>query len=200
MILKYDYFVKKLNETLFEGSCADLINKIVDNPNRYIGIFRPTKPKTKLIQNITQSHEIKFGDALENIVEEYFNALGFEILDKKLLKEETRDNKEYNIDQLIKKNNIIYIIEQKVRDDHDSTKKFGQFANFESKYFEIARKYENNKVIPIMWFIDDSLKKNRKYYTKQMKEMADFYNCEPKLYYGIEMFSGNETGIVDFPK
>lgn len=200
MILKNDYFVKKLNETLFEGSSADLINKIVDKPYRYIGIFRPTKPRTKLIQNITQSHEIRFGDALENIVEEYFNALGFTILDKKLLKEETKHNKEYNIDQLIKKNNIIYLIEQKVRDDHDSTKKVGQFANFEAKYFEVARKYQNNRVIPIMWFIDDSLKKNRKYYTKQMKEMADFYNCDPKLYYGVEMFSGSETGIVDFPK
>ena len=67
MILEYDIFVNKLNETLFEGSSADLLSKIVSSPDRYVGIFRPTKPKTKLIQNITQSHEIKFGDALENI-------------------------------------------------------------------------------------------------------------------------------------
>lgn len=199
MILKYDYFAKKLNEIVFEGSAAYLLDKIVKNPSRYIGIFRPSKPRTKLIQNITQSHEIRFGDALESIFEDYFRALNFEILDKKLVIKEEKDNKEYNIDQLIKKNNFIYLIEQKVRDDHDSTKKVGQFANFEAKYFEVARKYENNEVIPIMWFIDNSLKKNRKYYTEQMGEMKDFYECNPKLYYGIEIFSESENGIEVFP-
>lgn len=84
MILSYDEFSKKLNDTLFEGSSADLFKKIVNSPDRYVGLFRPTKPKTKLIQNITQSHEIKFGDALENIFEEYFKALGFEMLDTRL--------------------------------------------------------------------------------------------------------------------
>lgn len=199
MILKYNDFISKLNESLFEGSSKDLLSKIATYPDRYVGIFRPTRPKTKLIQNITQSHEIKFGDALENIFEDYFKALDFEILEKRLISKETKDNKDYNIDQLLKKGNTIYLIEQKVRDDHDSTKKAGQFSNFEAKYFEVARKYENNKVIPIMWFIDDCLKKNRKYYSKQMKEMAEFYGCEPKLYYGIEMFSESEDGIKDFP-
>ena len=133
MILEYNTFINKLNETLFEGSSADLLNKIVSSPDRYVGIFRPTKPKTKLIQNITQSHEIKFGDALENIFEDYFRALGFEMLPKRLYARETKDNKDYDIDQLFKKENIIYLIEQKVRDDHDSTKKVGQFSNFRSE-------------------------------------------------------------------
>ena len=103
MILEYNTFVNKLNETLFEGSSADLLSKIVSSPDRYVGIFRPTKPKTKLIQNITQSHEIKFGDALENIFEDYFRALGFEMLPKRLSARETKDNKDYDIDQLFKK-------------------------------------------------------------------------------------------------
>ena len=199
MILEYDTFVNKLNETLFEGSSADLLSKIVSSPDRYVGIFRPTKPKTKLIQNITQSHEIKFGDALENIFEDYFRALGFEMLPKRLSARETKDNKDYDIDQLFKKGDIIYLIEQKVRDDHDSTKKVGQFSNFEAKYFEVTNKYSGDKVIPIMWFIDDSLRKNRSYYLGQMDRMAEFYGCEPKLYYGIEMFSESEKGISDFP-
>lgn len=199
MILEYNTFVNKLNEILFEGSSADLLTKIVGSPDRYVGIFRPTKPKTKLIQNITQSHEIKFGDALENIFEDYFRALGFEILPKRLSAKETKDNKDYDIDQLFKKENTIYLIEQKVRDDHDSTKKVGQFSNFEAKYFEVKNKYSNNIVIPIMWFIDDSLKKNRNYYISQMKKMEEFYGCEPKLYYGVEMFSESEKGISCFP-
>ena len=197
MILEYDTFANKLNKTLFEGSSADLLSKIVNSPDRYVGIFRPTKPKTKLIQNITQSHEIKFGDALENIFEDYFKALGFEMLPKRLSAMDTKDNKDYDIDQLFRKGKIIYLIEQKVRDDHDSTKKIGQFSNFEAKYFEIANKYNENVVLPIMWFIDASLKKNKNYYLMQMREMAKFYGCKPKLYYGIEMFA--ENGISDFP-
>ena len=48
MILDYDFFSNKLNKILFEGSSADLLSKIVCYPDRYVGIFRPTKPKTKL--------------------------------------------------------------------------------------------------------------------------------------------------------
>lgn len=199
MILEYEYFVNKLNEKLFEGSSKDLLEKIVSNPDRYVGIFRPTKPKTKLIQNITQSHEIKFGDALENIFEDYFRKLRFDILPKRLSEQETSDNKVYSIDQLFKKNNTIYLIEQKVRDDHDSTKKVGQFNNFEKKYFEVSRRYSNNEIIPIMWFIDDSLRKNRNYYNNEMNRMAEDYGCSPKLYYGEELFSRNEYGIQDIP-
>lgn len=199
MILSYDEFIKKLNDTLFEGSSADLFKKIVNSPDRYVGLFRPTKPKTKLIQNITQSHEIKFGDALESIFEEYFKFLGFEMLNTRLSSIETKDNKDYDIDQLFRKENIIYLIEQKVRDDHDSTKKVGQFNNFEAKYFEVSNKYEGNEVIPIMWFIDDTLKKNKNYYLQQMEDMAKFYGCSPKLYYGEEIFNNHKDGIKDFP-
>lgn len=40
---------------------------VVKNPNRYTGIFRLSNAKTKLIQNVTQSREIKFGDFMEEI-------------------------------------------------------------------------------------------------------------------------------------
>ena len=121
------------------------------------------------------------------------------MLPKRLSARETKDNKDYDIDQLFKKGNIIYLIEQKVRDDHDSTKKVGQFSNFEAKYFEVSNKYNGNKVIPIMWFIDDSLRKNKNYYLGQMDRMAEFYGCEPKLYYGVEMFSESKNGIRVLP-
>lgn len=199
MIIDYDAFVNKLNTKLFEGRAADLVIKIESSPDRYVGLFRPTTPRTKLIQNVTQSHEIKFGDALEDIMEAYFRVLKFEMLPKKLSERETRDGQTYDIDQLFKKGNVVYLIEQKVRDDHDSTKKVGQFSNFEAKYFEVSCKYKRNEVIPIMWFIDDSLKKNKRYYASQMFEMAEAYGCHPKLYYGGEMFSENKDGIKDFP-
>jgi len=136
-LLNYDYFQDCLNKKLFEDSYSDLFRKIAENPERYIGLFRPTKPKTKLIQNITQSHEIRFGDALEFIFEKYFAALGFTILSKTI----NFMGDVLDIDQLFTDGKKIFLIEQKVRDDHDSTKKRGQFTNFENKYNAVSQCY-----------------------------------------------------------
>ena len=107
MILEYEYFKNTFNSKLFEDSYSDLIKKIADNPERYIGLFRPTKPKTKLIQNITQSHEIRFGDALEFIFERYFEKTGF-LLQEKRFREASGDD--LNIDQLFNKGKNLYMI------------------------------------------------------------------------------------------
>lgn len=191
MILRYSEFIEVFNKKLFEDSYSSLLEKIAKNPERYIGLFRPTKPKTKLIQNITQSHEIRFGDALESIFEIYFSKVGFNILEKRFY----NNDKELSIDQLVRKDNIIYLIEQKVRDDHDSTKKVGQFENFELKYNAIVKRYPTCEVVPIMWFIDDSLNKNKNYYLLQMEEMSHDYSCRPHLFYGESLFEN----LDDFP-
>lgn len=194
MILQYSDFQNWLNEKLFEESYSDLMKKIADNPDRFIGLFRPTKPKTKLIQNITQSHEIRFGDALEYIFERYFEAEGFSLQTKRFY--DTNQN-ELSIDQLFEKDGILYMIEQKVRDDHDSTKKRGQFENFENKYYALTQRYTQYSIVPIMWFIDDSLVKNKKYYQEQMTRMESDYQCDCYLFYGQQMFK-THGGIPAF--
>ncbi|MCL2598884.1 MAG: restriction endonuclease [Firmicutes bacterium] len=161
------------------------MESVANSPNRYIGLFRPTKPTTKLIQNITQSHEIKFGDALEEIFTTYFEVLGYQNLTKRIVLE---NNEIYHIDQLFLQNNIIYMIEQKVRDDHDSTKKRGQFQNFENKFFEVSKRYPSNQIMPIMWFVDKSLVKNKNYYLTEMQRMDKHYQCNASLCYGEQLF------------
>lgn len=194
MILEYEYFKNALNTKLFEDSYSDLIKKIAQYPERYIGLFRPTKPKTKLIQNITQSHEIRFGDALEYIFERYFEATGFHLHTKRFW---TDVDTELSIDQLFSKNNTLYMIEQKVRDDHDSTKKAGQFDNFENKYYALTTRFKDFHIVPMMWFIDDSLVKNKRYYLDRMSGMSADYGCDPKLFYGEQMFD-DYCGIQEF--
>ena len=78
--MKYEKFKNILNHKIFEESKADLIRKFADYPERYIGLFRPTKPKGKIIQNLTQSQEIKFGDAFEIILEEYFKMMKWDVI------------------------------------------------------------------------------------------------------------------------
>lgn len=70
----------------------------------------------------------------------------------------------------------IYLIEQKIRDDHDSAKKRGQFDNFKKKYTTLKKLYPQSNIIATMWFIDESLIKNKKYYTEQ-----SLFNLDPTI-------------------
>lgn len=184
MIIENEEFTKIFNKKIFEDSKLSLLQKLAQYPDRYVGIFRPTKPKIKIIQNITQSHEIKFGDAMEKIIEVYLSNCGYEILDKRMVCEDC----EYNIDQYVQKDNKIYFIEQKVRDDHDSTKKRGQIDNFEKKLEQIIKRNPDKDIEAFFYFIDPSLNKNKNYYHSELKNIEDDYSIKCNLCYGKELF------------
>lgn len=183
--MNYEYFKKIFNETIFEKSKADLLEKISNSPHRYIGLFRPTKPKAKLLQNLLQSHEIRFGDAFEKILEEYLMLKGCKILQKRI----ESDNKEsLYIDQCFQKDGKIYFIEQKVRDDHDSSKKRGQIDNYEKKLNALIKLYGERDLVGIFYFIDPELKKNKNYYSSELKKMQSDYSVDLHLFYGRSLF------------
>lgn len=48
--MDYKKFKKIFNKTIFEKSKADLVRKIATYPERYTGLFRPTKLKAKLFK------------------------------------------------------------------------------------------------------------------------------------------------------
>ena len=120
--IEYNEFVNQLEKTVYKNAKADLLNKVASNPDRYVGIFRPTSPEIKLIQNITQSHEISFGDFVEDIITQYLG-----IFYQNMEKRNLYNGEVILFDQLFKYDGKIFMLEQKMRDDHDSTKKRGQF-------------------------------------------------------------------------
>lgn len=185
MIISYDDFQNKLNEKLSNNIALyyELLIKIINNPYRFIGNFRVTNPKTKLIQYVTQSREILFGNFMEDIISQYLTLMGFIQINKCVGK--SSENKPLMADQLCKDSNTIYLIEQKMRDDHDSAKKRGQFNNFKEKIEALTRRYPNKIIISVMWFIDDGLKKNKKYYNEEISKLS-YQNVYLK--YGKELF------------
>ena len=185
MIMKFEQFKGILNKQIFEESRASLIKKIAEEPQRYLGLFRPTKPKAKILQNLLQSHEIRFGDAFEILIEEYLKMLGYEILDKAFT---TSEGKKLNVDQCFRKNGKIFFVEQKIRDDHDSSKKEGQIKNFEKKLNEMIAKYGEKDLIGVFYFIDPELKKNKNYYEIELNKMSKDYGVTLYLYYGKQLF------------
>ena len=161
MIKNYNDFAKELSDKIKSDDdfYYELLITVIKNPRRYTGIFRVSNAETKLLQNVTQSREIKFGDFMEDLITFYINAIGYENLDKNM-------SSALRADQLFRREKVIYLIEQKIRDDHDSTKKKGQYNNFREKYLFLKSKYQDCIINAVMWFIDDGLKKNRKYYNE----------------------------------
>jgi hypothetical protein len=186
--MEYSVFCGILNKQIFESSRPDLIKKVAKYPDRYIGLFRPAKPKAKILQNLLQSNEIRFGDALEILFEKYFEQLGFSNLEKRI----GSGKKHLKLDQLFKNDKFVFFIEQKVRDDHDSTKKRGQIDNFESKINALLKIYKESELKCYMYFIDPGLAKNKNFYTQEIKNIHADYNVETKLCYGKEIW--NEIG------
>ena len=169
-----------------------LIRNLAKYPERYVGLFRPTKPQAKLIQNLTQSHEIKFGDAFETLIEMYLRENLFDILDKNFTDE---NGKTLKVDQIFADQNHIYFVEQKVRDDHDSSKKRGQIDNFTKKMVVVKQLHGNSgkKIVGIIYFIDDSFTKNKKYYSQEIDKLSNQYNMDLYLLYGEKLF--DQIGI-----
>ena len=127
-MLEYEVFKNIFDEKIFAKSKPDLLKKVAEYPDRYVGLFRPTKPEAKLLQNLLQSNEIRFGDAFEVAIKQYFINEGWQPLPQKIT---SKEGDALDIDQLLIKDDKVLFIEQKVRDDHDSTKKRGQISNFE---------------------------------------------------------------------
>jgi len=185
--MNYNKFCTILNKHIFEGEKKELLRKLAERPERFVGLFRPTKPGAKVLQHLLQSHEIRFGDAMEELISEFLKDWGFKVLPKIIIPDPSNPRKKLDIDQYFTDNKMHFFIEQKVRDDHDSTKKRGQINNFETKLEFLYRKHGQN-LIGIMYFIDPDLVKNKNYYIEELNKMADTYGVELYLLYGQELF------------
>ncbi|MCM8777203.1 MAG: restriction endonuclease [Candidatus Omnitrophica bacterium] len=182
--MSYEKFCAILNKHIFEGEKKELLRRIAKTPERFIGLFRPTKPGAKVLQHLLQSHEIRMGDALEEIIEEIIRDIGFSPLPKILQNEE---GEQLSLDQYFTDGKMFYFIEQKVRDVHDSTKKRGQISNFEAK-LELLYKKHSSELTGFMYFIDPDLVKNKNYYIMELKRMEEFYGIKLHLFYGNQLF------------
>lgn len=183
--MDYSAAVAILNRHIFDQDRAALLRNVAERPERFTGLFRPTKPKAKILQYLLQSHEIRFGDAMEELIKAILPELGFINLPSHL---QGRDGNTLSIDQYFTDRERFFFVEQKVRDDHDSTKKRGQIDNFEGK-LEDLQKTHGSSLVGMMYFIDPDLEKNRSFYTQRLASLSQFYGVELHLFYGDEFFT-----------
>ena len=188
-VINYEEMKATFNAVVHDNRASSLFSSIAKNPQRFIGKFRATSPKGKVMQNLTQSIEVKMGALFEILIEDVFISYGYEPLDKVWIAE---DGKELHGDLFFIKNDELLFIEQKVRDDHDSTKKRGQFENFVQKAKIIEQKYPDKKLTSAMFFLDPSLKKNKKFYNEKCFE--ETYLSNLNVFYGDELFVNQGIG------
>jgi hypothetical protein len=176
-----------LNRHVFNEAKPSLLKSIADNPDRFVGVFRSTTPQLKLIQNLLQSREIRFGDAMEEVMASLFQEMGFMLLPKSFVSEQ---EEEMSCDHYLhnQTSDSYYLIEQKMRDDHDSSKKRGQFKNFRDKLAFLQR-IHGTSLVGIMYFIDPSLGKNKNYYIGSMQNLFSELGIEIHLFYNGELFN-----------
>jgi len=191
--MDYQEFAKVLNKHIFYGNKREILVRLASNPERFIGLFRPSKPSTKILQHLLQSYEIRMGDAFEEIIGLVIQSQGYSLLDKNIQGE---NNELLRLDQHFTDGRKYYFIEQKIRDDHDSTKKRGQMQNFEKKIRSLYRDHGSN-LVGIMYFIDPDFSKNKNYYQEKLQILrGEYEQVKLHLFYGKQLFE--YIGIADF--
>ena len=195
MIISYEEFCSILGEKIRDGDdfYVSLLENVIDHPTRYCGLFRLSNARTKLLQNVTQSREIKFGDIVEELTTLYIERLGYLNFNKHLGKDCNGDD--LNADQYFTDGNLIFLAEMKIRDDHDSTKKRGQYDNFRKKINLVCSRHPDKYIDASMWFVDPGLTKNRAWYLEQIGN-EHFPNTSIHLYYGGDFFHSLKGGTA----
>jgi len=192
----YGEFTQILDKHLREEQIERVLEALAKSPQRFTGIFRPSTPREKLIQYVIQSRGIKFGDAFEEVISEILSRSRYSALPKTLKAE---GKGKLACDLLFKSPDrlSILLVEQKMRDDHDSAKRDGQFQNFERKVKAVCNQYSGFKLHAIMYFVDPEQEKNKSYYTSECNKLKTSLPAHATLdvLYGEKFFNYLEQYI-----
>lgn len=195
--MEQERFDKLLDEVIQPNNMIPyIIQKMVEKPELLTGFKKINTFALRMYASFGQANNIKFGTILENYFQSYLKDLGWELLtrDYTLTKDEINeyknDSDKVNIDIVAKYNNTIIFIEQKILDNHDSTKKIGQLRNFQEKASVLHREHPNNDIYGFEWFIDDSQHKNGPGWEKHNKKYVkthSYYKDRLYVVYGNQL-------------
>lgn len=194
--MNYEQFIAILNRQIFQSEREKLLRKLVSEPKRFLTLFRPSKPKSKLFQHLLQAREIGFGDALEEIIAQWLEHYGCQRLGNRVqVNDEMMECDHY---ALSPDQDLALLIEQKVRDDHDSSKARGQWRNnFAPKVRALCHKH-NGKLIAVTYFLDPTFRKNYNLYEREARQLRQELKL-PSIYiwYGRELFENLPFAYAD---
>jgi hypothetical protein len=192
--LNYTYsdFAKVLSDTIDREALSRLLNSLCREPRRFTGVFRPSRSRQKLLLHLLQSKEICFGDAIEVVFASILEVSGYTALEKKLRFTDESDNvKSLECDLFFRSptGGALLLVEQKMRDDHDSSKSRGQWTNFVQKVRVIREQYRDVHLYAVMHFVDPAFCKNKVLYQGEANKAENpNKKVTVRLLYGGELF------------
>jgi len=185
--MEYSHFKQIFDETISQEALADLLRALAKSSFRFTGLFRLAEPRTKVSSFLTQRQEIQLGTAVEKVYKVLLEERGFAPLDIEL---QDMRGKTLKADQVVRSpEGPIIFIEQKLRDDHDSTKRIGQIQNFRKKVASLRKQHPQNRILGFFHFEEVEPQKNKKYYKTELGQIeAETENTEMHPTYGGELF------------
>jgi len=180
-----------MNEYIPSDFIESTIKKLADNPERLIGVLHANTFELGSITSFGYSRNNSFGNAIEGVFNEIVKLNGWKSQPTKYILSNYQLNtpipsgkKSLAIDQVFSHEDTIVFIEQKIRDDHDTSKWKGQWDNFELKLRVLTEIYSKKDVIGVMWMIDDNFHRNEENYRVMIKNLEDHLRKNALLCYG----------------
>ena len=167
-MLEYEVLKDIFDEKIFAKSKPDLFKKVTEYPDRYVGLFRPTKPEAKLLQNLLQSNEIRFGDAFEVAIKHYFINESWQPLPQKITSTTHLISTSY-----LSKITRCYALSKRYATTIIQPKKRRQISNFEKKLEALVDIYGDKVTWGFFYFIEPSLVKNRNFYQPELQKLQE---------------------------
>ena len=190
--MEYSKYKEILDVHLIIDDTTTFVESLIDTKdaaNRLMTEFKITPLENRIMSKYLTSIQIKLGDALEDVFKEYLKEKGAIFLPRNFV-----TNKD--CDQIFEYNGTTFLIEQKIRDDHDSSKKEGQITNYNVKKQVIAEKVHNYAAC--CWFIDPNFEKNKKYYSSVLNSNELYYGKEIENFLNKIVFHDNRCdGFFD---
>lgn len=182
---------KIMNEYVPSDFIESTIKKLADTPERLIGVLHANTFELGSITSFGYSRNNSFGNAIEGVFKEIVRSNGWTAEPTKYVLSEYHLNtplppgkKSLAVDQVFSHGNTIVFIEQKIRDDHDTSKWRGQWDNFSLKLSALTEIYSEKRVVGVMWMIDDNFRRNEINYQRMIDGLDNDLRSNAILCYG----------------
>ncbi|MBT1317467.1 hypothetical protein FCM86_01820 [Mycoplasma bovis] len=194
--MNYEQFEQELKFNLLNNNAKKLIYKLAEAPYRFISLLSPLNFKTKLEQAFYRSQENKYYKYLSNFAINIFAESTYEIAENRVSVSKLIPNSDQQYEILNAKftfsfkdenTKSYYFIKQRKRDTYSANEAIKIWDKFLFDIELAKQKYQDYKIIGILWFTDSEFKNNQTYYNSGSNvENESQTNISAK--YGYELF------------
>lgn len=196
---KIESLQRDMNEYVPTNFVESTLNKLAETPERLLGVLHANSFQMGSLVSFGYSRNNSYGNAIEKVFSSIIKDNGWNIEPTKYKLEDydlhnlsisiPRNKKSIAVDQVFSNDSYYVFIEQKIRDDHDTSKAPGQWANYELKFRILNEIIKHKTVIGIMWMIDDNFDRNKSFYSndEHMGKMQKEFPKQNFLLYGKQI-------------